>query len=229
MGSFFSKTFVVNDISGQGSEVIDIANKLHLKRSDLNAIYTQFCVLDSDNSGEVEVEEFIIHNEIASDIFGELVFTLFDQNKSGKLDFQEYVIAVWNYCTLPKDGLARFAFDIFDVDNSGTLTFPEIKEAVDMIWGFKGNDRVTLAMKHLIENNNREISGTDFIDIAKHFPILLFPVFEVQDKLRKKCMGEYAWSRLTNQRYVDFEKKSVFEILGFEVLHADETMDYLVK
>ena len=230
MGSFFGKPFIVSSIPGQGPEVLEVAKTLKLSTSHLNQIYAQFRELDSDNSGVVDVSEFIIHNHITSEIFGELVFSLFDANKSGKLDFEEYLTAVWNYCSLSKDGLAKFAFDIFDVNNSGTLSTEEINEIVAIIWGYE-NDRVGKVLKSL--NNDKksnELHAADFIDMSKHFPVLLFPVFEVQEKLCKKGLGRSTWTKLSEKRSREFGDKSVFEILGYETKHADnETMDYLIR
>ena len=149
----------------------------------MNQIYAQFRYLDSDNSGVIDVNEFIVTNCITSEIFGELVFSLFDANKSGKLDFEEYLIAIWNYCSLSKDGLAKFAFDIFDVDNSGSLTIEEIKDVISIIWGNENNDRVAKVLKSLngIKQSslNEQLTSEQFIETSKRFPNLLFPVFEV--------------------------------------------------
>ena len=38
---------------------------------------------------------------------------------SGAIDFHEFVIALYNYCTMGKPGLTMFSFDLYDVDNSG--------------------------------------------------------------------------------------------------------------
>ena len=55
-------------------DVFYVAKKLNLSTHHLNQIYAQFRYLDSDNSGVIDVNEFIITNCITSEIFGELVF-----------------------------------------------------------------------------------------------------------------------------------------------------------
>ena len=52
-------------------------------------------------------------------MFGEMVFRLLDKDRSNELDFTEYLIAIWNFCSLNKDSLAAFTFQIFDTDGSG--------------------------------------------------------------------------------------------------------------
>ena len=233
MGLFSSKPFVpTSRIPGQGFQILEVTEKLKITTSHLNKIYKQFRELDSDNSGVIDVSEFIVVNEITSEIFGELVFSLFDANKSGKLDFEEYMIAVWNYCTLHKDGLAEFAFDIFDVNSSGSLSVEEINEVIAIIWGYQKNDRLTKVLLSLNTNKLTEISRLDFVEMSKHFPVLLFPIFEVQNKLRKRSLGDGVWTRLADKRRKDFGQQSVFEILGYETTHGhadDETMEYLIR
>ena len=51
--------------------------------------------------------------------FSHRVFALLDTDGSGEIDFREFVIATWNYCTFTHRALAVFAFNLFDLDNSG--------------------------------------------------------------------------------------------------------------
>jgi len=37
--------------------------------------------------------------------FTEQIFTLFDSDNSGKVDFREFVMALWNYCTIGEASL----------------------------------------------------------------------------------------------------------------------------
>ncbi len=44
-------------------------------------------------------------------------FSLFDSDGSGELDFREFVISIWNYCSIDKTGLIEFAFALYDMDS----------------------------------------------------------------------------------------------------------------
>jgi Ca2+-binding EF-hand superfamily protein len=230
MGLLWSKSFTINTVvPGQGKEVYDTATKLKISQSDINALFRQFCNIDFDHSGIVDVSEFIVYHHITSEIIGELIFSLFDRDKSGKIDFQEYMVALWNYCTLNKDSLARFAFEIFDVDNSGVLTKEDIQEVIDIIWGYQKNERLNNVTKLFSDNKTGEIKADEFVEMSKHFPMLLLPIFEVQNKLQGSGLVRFMWSKLTKQRQNNFGNQTVFEILGIDKKLVDRSMDFLAE
>lgn len=52
---------------------------------------------------------------------------IFDEDGSGSIDFREFVMSLWNYCTLSKAALIMFAFDLYDNDNSGEIDIGEVE------------------------------------------------------------------------------------------------------
>lgn len=65
------------------------------------------------------------------------------------MDFEAFVITVWNYGTLTADGLRRFAFDIYDLDRGGTLETSEIKVLFAEVCGddFAKSDRAGVLLQ----------------------------------------------------------------------------------
>lgn len=53
--------------------------------------------------------------------FSDRVFTFMDKDGSGKLDFKEFLLGVWNYSTYSSRQIARVAFSFFDVDKKGVI------------------------------------------------------------------------------------------------------------
>jgi hypothetical protein len=45
-----------------------------------------------------------------------------DENKNGEVDFREFVLACWNYCSMDARALARFTFGLYDVTRRGLLS-----------------------------------------------------------------------------------------------------------
>ena len=40
--------------------------------------------------------------------FTKRIFSIFDNDKSGQIDFREFVLSIWNYCTLGKSSLSEY-------------------------------------------------------------------------------------------------------------------------
>jgi serine/threonine-protein phosphatase 2B regulatory subunit len=80
-----------------------------------------------DNSGSIEILELFMYLDIDRTPFTKRSFSVFDSDGSGFIDFKEFVISLWNYCTLGKATLLIFAFDIYDVDKSGCIDSLEIE------------------------------------------------------------------------------------------------------
>lgn len=62
--------------------------------------------------------------------FSEKAFVVMDKDGSGEVDFLEFVLAVWNYCSFSHSSLVRFAFDLYDLDGSGEIERAEAAQCI---------------------------------------------------------------------------------------------------
>lgn len=107
-----------------------------LSLRDVHRLYKVFSTLDIDRSGLINIKElFYFLNAKESTKFCDRVFTLFDEDKSGQIDFREFVVALWNYCTLSHTSLIVFAFDLYDEDETGELSMQEIDGMLKDLYG----------------------------------------------------------------------------------------------
>ena len=58
-----------------------------------------------DGGGTIDLTELLTIIELERTPFTERVFSIFDEDNSGKIDFGEFVLALWNFCTLTKTTL----------------------------------------------------------------------------------------------------------------------------
>lgn len=103
--------------------------------------------IDEDNSNEVSLEEFYGFMKLERSPWMDRVFTIMggllrpplvadgegpasrapaarpiaDEDQSGEIDFREFVVCCWNYCSFDMLSLVTFAFNMFDLDGSGEL------------------------------------------------------------------------------------------------------------
>ena len=89
-------------------ESLVVFHNLQLSRTDLKKMYKVFTVMDIDGSGSISLAELLAHLDLPRTAYTEKIFTIFDDDGSGAIDFREFVLSVWNYCTLTKVNLGKF-------------------------------------------------------------------------------------------------------------------------
>jgi Ca2+-binding EF-hand superfamily protein len=135
---------------GDSTEVAVFYNKLPgmwrqdfssigLSQTDVWKMRDVFHHLDRDGSGKISYFELLMHIDIDPSVFSERMFRLFDLDHSGTIDFREYVLAIWNYCTLDQRTIGMFAFEIYDKDHSGNLSPNEVEKMIRDIYGKKAD------------------------------------------------------------------------------------------
>lgn len=75
-------------------------DKLHLTDLEIGKFYLLFLAIDTDGSMSVDISEVFLHLRIEKTYFNKRVFGLLDVDNSGALNFEEFVVGIWNYCTL---------------------------------------------------------------------------------------------------------------------------------
>jgi hypothetical protein len=74
----------------------------------------------------------------------------------------------------------------------GELSGLEIKELVAIVsGGFRSDSSIALEALHVQKQiaNDREVSFSEFWNFAKDITVILFPVFQAQECLRRKTLG----------------------------------------
>jgi hypothetical protein len=75
-------------------------------------------VADMDGSGSIALAELLTHIDLERTAFTVKIFSIFDDDKSGEIDFKEFVMSLWNYCTLTKSTLGKWRYRLcLDVDS----------------------------------------------------------------------------------------------------------------
>lgn len=85
---------------------------LCLRPEDIGVFMRMFKKIDVDKSGQIDVAELLAFLNIDRTQFTQRLFTIFDDDHSGCIDFQEFVLSCWNYCSLSRTSLLMFSFDL---------------------------------------------------------------------------------------------------------------------
>ncbi|GMH46281.1 hypothetical protein TrRE_jg6825 [Triparma retinervis] len=176
----------------------EFSRVLGIRRSVIGRLRASFRRLDHDKSGSISMAEFLVMLHIDTNRFTKRAFSLIDSDNDGKVDFYEFVAAIWNYCTLDWESLVRFSFDLFDIDGSGELEINEIEKLVCYVAGKKKVDsRMRKILGIMDDNKDGKVNFNEFTGYNRKFPSILFPAFNMQMKLRTKVLGVPFWESRT--------------------------------
>ena len=195
------------NVSGRDEIAMGIMKSIGLTNSDIKKLYRKFCDVDLDGSGDVRHDEFFAYFHIENSTINRRIFEVCDVDKSGVLNFCEFVLAVWNLLSMNSESISSFIFFLFDDDHTGTLNFREIRQLVETIHHKSYNNNK--AVKKLIEQLykiSKALTVTQFIDWARQNPPICAPLISLQYRLRVDIYGEGYWEELQARRWRSGDK-----------------------
>lgn len=86
-------------------EMSPVFDQLNVNDSDLQLIQLSFKNICTSLSGMICIEELEFLSELGSSSFNQRVLGTLDAGETGKLDFFEFLIVTWSYCTSGSDNL----------------------------------------------------------------------------------------------------------------------------
>jgi Ca2+-binding EF-hand superfamily protein len=90
---------------------------LGVAESNVGQIHSVFSLVDVDSSSEISLDEFLLFLSTEKTPFAQSIFQAFDKDNNKKIDPFEFVISVWNFCTLSSENIAKFVFELYDKDD----------------------------------------------------------------------------------------------------------------
>lgn len=164
---------------------------------------------------QVTVGEFHEFFRMRETTFSRRVFGMLDMNSSGEIDFKEFVVSIWNYCTFNRQSLALFAFTLFDTNDSGVLDSNELNQLIVSVYGDTAHSEARLQriVAAFDDNGDGTVSKYEFVVFNNTQPLILFPAYQFQATLRGRILGTRWWTRLANEREKKFRGKNIYEIL----------------
>ncbi len=174
------------------------ADSVGLQNDELKKLLMVFKMIDYDESGEVDAEEFMEFINEKKTPFTNHIFKLIDEDGSGEVDQNEFVGMMCLYCMYSKEEILRFTFDSFDEDKSGTLDEEEFMEVAKCVNDaspmFPGNFRT--ALEEFDQNDDGLIDFDEFNILNRRYPLVLFPAFRLQDNMQKFTLGTTGWTKV---------------------------------
>ena len=203
-----------------------------------------FYRLDNDGSRSVDFDEFAKFFDIDNTPYSKKCFMLMDTTGTGEINFAQFVVACWNYCTYDKNGLTGFSFKLYDTSGIGQIpmddVFTLVEDVYDLDKGMRGFDYsgtvnvVKNSPEYIIGQAKRQVAracGSDkqmnileFLMFAKTHPSLLKSAFAIQTRLQKKVIGAKYWEKMTEKRR---KLEKINGVTGVNFLEFEEVMSWL--
>ena len=158
----------------------------------------QFSAGKEHNEGDhkVTLQEWINYFDLENTEFTRRAFSVMDKNGNGEIDFPEFVMTLYHYCTFDWHGLVDFAFDMADANENHQLSMDEVHALVKFVYGRNILDETTeQVLQKADKNHSGGLSRLEFHAYSRKFQVLLFPAFHIQDVLREAVGGHKFWDR----------------------------------
>lgn len=176
---------------------------------DVKKLHRYFKKAHVDDVGRIDLKVFATQNSFSSEVLS-LVTRLFDTEY---VNFEEFLLMVYDLITTKSGDLPLLIFHMFDVDKSGTLTE---EEALRML--------TTLNSEHLtpmpiILNALKKrpwgepISTKTFKALCDQFPRLMLPILSMQQAMIQQSIGIVRAKAVKEMRETRFENLPLVQIL----------------
>jgi len=146
-----------------------------LNKSEKENLARIFKAIDKNGDGKLSKEEILdgydkyMGKSIDKDDV-EKMFEAVDTDKSGFIDYSEFVLASMNEKNLLTNEKLQSAFKMFDKDGSGYISSTEIKEILSF-GGAVGDEAVNDIVKQVDANGDGQISFEEFCAMMKKLSV----------------------------------------------------------
>lgn len=83
-----------------------VLDALGLSVKEIHKLYHTYSLI-VDDSNSINIHELMVRLRLENSQFMTRVFGLLDIDKSGGIDFGEFVVLLWNYCTMKSEDIGK--------------------------------------------------------------------------------------------------------------------------
>lgn len=181
---------------------------LGLRSREVVKLVNLFLKIDADRGGTIDMFEFLMAVDVDRTPFASTIFSVFDADTSHNIDFVEFVLALWNFCSLSDADLCAFAFRCFAKKREATwsLDADDCAVLLTTIYGGEVSKERRMTQQYLehVIRRTGMFTFEQWTEWTKHNARALFPIFNIRRKMRKHCLGTRFWRRQQRRRKLLF-------------------------
>lgn len=194
-----------------------------IKPSQIKKVYKRFQEIDTDQSGAIEYEEFIVALEMEDTSVARQMFRVFDMDGSGRIELKEFIVVLSRYTSAAQSEKMKFAFMMFDEDGSGVIERHELVQMLGSTFVVEGyspdelEDRADMVFNFLGKEKDDIITYEDFGKLTASKNGLIYPVEEERHALGggvsiNALLAEAKQTDANSPRFSDNARGSVREV-----------------
>ncbi|XP_015859850.2 lysophosphatidylcholine acyltransferase 2B [Peromyscus maniculatus bairdii] len=152
-------------------EFTKISQKLKLDWDNIHKHLDKYAAIAvSSKGGKIGIEEFSNHLKLPISEPLRQLFSLFDRNHDGTIDFREYVIGLTVLCNPSNtEKILQMSFKLFDLDEDGYITEQELTTILRAAFGVPNLDVSTL-FQQIAGKDSAQVSYMTFRKFALKHP-----------------------------------------------------------
>lgn len=201
-----------------------IRKVLLFTEEELWVLYCAFINANKNESGYLSEDALFAYLDFDGGLFAHRVFRMFKDQSDGEISFNGFLLTCWSVCTRDKNNLANFAFQLYDIQGRGELGLSDVRLFLSEVFGprfeqHKAGNAVYHSLVRFDYQNTPLEAHVDpvlFRTLSQNHPLLLFPAFELQQKLINKTLKDN-WDLVTDRRDKAVKSKK-FDIMNVVVL-----------
>ena len=178
--------------------LMKVLKTLKLEKDDLVHFWNLFKKYDLNDNDLLDFNEFLPLVDKDSTIqkdYTENLFKLVGIEDSTELSFSEFVHAIVTYCLFGPEDILKFCFYVFDKNRDGCIDHDELHALTKMLYSDAKKGNVEQVLKTFNRCKQGIITFEEFRVINKQHPLLLYPAFRLQLKLRQTICGNEWWHK----------------------------------
>jgi hypothetical protein len=198
--------------------------------SDFDKFFRIFSSLDEGQTGFVKLEEVLQHLQITSTSYMSKMLGQFDENHTGYLDFMQFVLGVWNYCSEHHICLMSFSIKLLLQDAAESLDVDKVELKTLLMEIYCSLKRTRKQISHYEEDLTKllapypsKLSRTDTLSLILFNPVLSLASTALQGHIREQILGLRAWRAIVGVpvsmpdgrklKPTEFKEKKLYSLL----------------
>lgn len=190
-----------------------------ITQSKLTVIHSHFKAIDNMNEDTVTVSQIMKYFGFGENEFMRKALGVLAKSREGSetLNFRDFVVTIWNYCTLQED-FGLFVFGVYDFDGNEELDFDEATELMNDLYGVGKKSEDFKELTSRIDKQRKlgaqGLKEFFFREYCINHPKFLAPAVKMQQTIKDKIIGKKWWTSAMDQRQelCDFEYEPVKSI-----------------